>query len=292
MKAPGMTMYTNEGHSTAQIIKYVLEDRDPFSTPRYAVEEVFHSTNATRIDNKYEFSFPQSWYNGNLNNKSIGLRKIQIIRRPMIIEFGYSITRKKKNEQGWGKEENKFKVFKIIIPGDWTIERIINEIQFQINNANSVDIGPIEFSYYDQKVHIVQTPYNSDIQIIRACFASPQSATNEGWNNFCKLIFGKTTTSSIELTKTESDFKIESYNNIWDRKNVFFHASFANNSTNNYLCINDEFFYKPSKIYEYNFNSIQFQIWTSINGLTPIYIDDLEFLMELCLMHNDRRVTI
>ena len=53
-----------------------------------------------------------------------------------------------------------------------------------------------------------------------------------------------------------------------------------------------EFFYKPSKIYEYNFNSIQFQIWTSINGLTPIYIDDLEFLMELCLMHNDRRVTI
>ena len=42
MKAPGMTMYTNEGHSTAQVIKYVLEDRDPFSTPRYAVEEVFH----------------------------------------------------------------------------------------------------------------------------------------------------------------------------------------------------------------------------------------------------------
>ena len=45
MKAPGMTMYTNEGHSTAQVIKYVLEDRDPFSTPRYAVEEVLLITN-------------------------------------------------------------------------------------------------------------------------------------------------------------------------------------------------------------------------------------------------------
>ena len=52
-----MTMYTNEGHSTAQIIKYVLEDRDPFSTPRYAVEEVFHSTNATRIDTNMNLHF-------------------------------------------------------------------------------------------------------------------------------------------------------------------------------------------------------------------------------------------
>ena len=28
------------------------------------------------------------------------------------------------------------------------------------------------------------------------------------------------------------------------------------------------------------------------DGLTPIYVEGLEFLIELCLMHNDRRVTV
>ena len=131
MKAPGMGMFTNEGHSTAQVIKYVLEDRDPFSTPRYAVEEVFHSKNATQVDNKYEFSFPQSWFNGNLNNKSIGLRKIQVIRRPVVIECAFCYA----GHQKVDFEKNC--PLRLIIPGDWTIERILNEMQYQLNNGTN-----------------------------------------------------------------------------------------------------------------------------------------------------------
>ena len=55
------------------------------------------------------------------------------------------------------------------------------------------------------------------------------------------------------------------------------------------VCIDTKTF---DTIYEYNFNPINFQIWTTLDGLTPIYVEGLEFLIELCLMHNDRRVTV
>ena len=291
MKAPGMGMFTNEGHSTAQVIKYVLEDRDPFSTPRYAVEEVFHSQNATKVDNKYEFSFPQSWFNGNLNNKSIGLRKIQVIRRPVIIEctFYYIGT------QNTGFNRNC--QLRLVIPGDWTIERILNEMQYQLNNGTNkiIEFCNIGLSYYDNKVHAeVNTPVGTTLNRV---YFNRYKASPLGWKNFCKIVLGKEygDDDTIEFTKQGDSGKIFTYeapDNVWDRSNIFFHASFANNSTNNYLSINDEFFYKPSKIYEYNFNPINFQIWTTLDGLTPIYVEGLEFLIELCLMHNDRRVTV
>ena len=292
MKAPGMGMFTNEGHSTDQIIKYVLQDRDPFSTPRYAVEEVFHSQNATKVDNRYEFSFPQSWYNGNLNNKSIGLRKIQVIRRPVVIECSFCYA------------GNQTKVFdrycqlRLIIPGDWTIERILNEMQYQLNNGYNkiTEFCSISLSYYDNKVHAeVNAPTGTTLTAIS--FQKYKSVSPLGWKNFCKIVLGKEykNTDIISFKKQDElgkTFTYETPDNIWDRHNIFFHASFANNSTNNYLSINDEFFYKPSKIYEYNFNPINFQIWTTLDGLTPIYVEGLEFLIELCLMHNDRRVTV
>ena len=296
MKAPGMGMFTNEGHSTDQIIKYVLQDRDPFSTPRYAVEEVFHSKNATKVDNRYEFSFPQSWYNGNLNNKSIGLRKIQVIRRPIVLDcaLGYTGTRKLENEPE--KDVNAYQPIKLIVPGEWSIERILNELQYLINNKIATIFGTINLTYYDQTVHCEFNAI-SGATCTKMFFRKYPTQSETGWVNFCKTLFGR------EYRDQDINFiadpanptKHYTYDHdlaVWDRHNIFFHASFANNSTNNYLSINDEFFYKPSKIYEYNFNPINFQIWTTLDGLTPIYVEGLEFLIELCLMHNDRRVTV
>ena len=293
MKVQGMTMYTNEGHSTDQIIKYVLQDRDPASTPRYAVEEVFHSKNAQLIGEKYEFSFPQSWFNGNLNNKSIGLRKIQIIRRPVIMECTFYYYGTYSDTDNKSKNFFKYCPLRLVIPGDWTIERILNEMQYIINNKIAeCNIG---LSYYDNKVHAEFNPTdNKNLTIVNF---KRHNSSPLGWKNFCKIVLGKEygdddTIDFIQEDINEKTFTYTSPNNVWDRKNIFFHSSFANNSTNNYLCVNDEFFYKPSKIYEYNFNPINFQIWTTLDGLTPIFVEGLEFLIELCLMHNDRRVTV
>ena len=292
MKAPGMGMFTNEGHSTDQIIKYVLQDRDPFSTPRYAVEEVFHSQNATKVDNRYEFSFPQSWYNGNLNNKSIGLRKIQVIRRPIVLDCSLSYTGKTDSSSNI----NTYQPLRLIVPGEWSIERILNELQYLINTKIGSTFGNINLTYYDQTVHIdFNTVYG--VTCSRISFRKNSTQSSTGWVNFCKTLFGREYGNQDIIFKPDPAHPTKHYTYdhdqaVWDRHNIFFHASFANNSTNNYLSINDEFFYKPSKIYEYNFNPINFQIWTTLDGLTPIYVEGLEFLIELCLMHNDRRVTV
>lgn len=292
-------MYTNEGHNTAQIVKYVQEDRDPFSTPRYAVEEVFHSTRANIVNGKYEFTFPNSWYNGNLNNKSIGLRKIQIIKRPMIITWG--VHWKETFEDLEEDDQEVTRSLSLIIPGDWTMDRILSEMNYIMQQVYDEITGTLQCYFVNNRAHFnLDIGMNRIIDDLSIVFPddpdNPNPLTLSQWQNFCSLIFGDyadvNTKYQFDLNDDDDKYYLVGTKDIWDRGTVFFHASFANNSTNNYLCVNNEFFYKPSKIYEYNFNSINFQIWTSTDGLNPVYIPGIEFIMELCLMHNDRRVTV
>ena len=86
-------------------------------------------------------------------DKSIGLRKIQVIRRPIVLDCGFGCSGKRKTENN---KENPFALYqaiRIIVPGEWSIERILNELQYLINNKIGITIGTINLTYYNQTVH-------------------------------------------------------------------------------------------------------------------------------------------
>ena len=77
---------------------------------------------------------------------------------------------------------------------------------------------------------------------------------------------------------------IQQYSNVWDRNNLYVHVSFSS-SKRNYLCMTNDFWFKPSKYYYDNVNSNEFYIWFSSDGthkITPFYsikILELAFIL-------------
>jgi hypothetical protein len=74
------------------------------------------------------------------------------------------------------------------------------------------------------------------------------------------------------------------FKNVWNREDLFIHASFVTYTAFQYLGRNGEFYTKPSKIYDFNFGQQQFYFQLSFDGASykPLYYEN--FIVELSLL--------
>jgi hypothetical protein len=113
-------------------------------------------------------------------------------------------------------------------------------------------------------------------------------------------------TFTVRLVSADPDFfKVMNYNgdrsamlgektkwefhNVWNRKDLFIHASFVNYSSFNYLGRNGEFYQKPSKIYDFAHQPIGFYFQISFDGMhfTELYYEN--FIVELCMILDSKK---
>jgi anthranilate synthase/phosphoribosyltransferase len=76
--------------------------------------------------------------------------------------------------------------------------------------------------------------------------------------------------------------------NVWDRENLFIHASFVTYTSRQYLGRGGEFYYKPSKIYYFGNSSQQFYLWVSFNGIDKVKLYYENFIIELALLLDSK----
>ena len=71
--------------------------------------------------------------------------------------------------------------------------------------------------------------------------------------------------------------QIYSLNNVWNRETLYVHSSFSN-SQHHYLCLSNEFWDRPSKLFYGNVNDNAFYIYFStdgVNKIVPYYANKL-----------------
>jgi hypothetical protein len=74
--------------------------------------------------------------------------------------------------------------------------------------------------------------------------------------------------------------------NVWNRKNLFIHASFVTNTTAGYLGRDNEFYSKLSKIYQADSNP-NFYFELSFDGMRKIELPYENFIVELAFILDD-----
>ena len=96
-------------------------------------------------------------------------------------------------------------------------------------------------------------------------------------------IFGVENGYSITLQPNQN----HKFTNVWDRSNIFVHASFVNGTSFQYLGRNGDFFPKPSKMWSFTGNSTEFVIYLSQDGKRPIDVAYVSFIVELTFIYSN-----
>jgi hypothetical protein len=77
--------------------------------------------------------------------------------------------------------------------------------------------------------------------------------------------------------------------NVWDRRDLYIHASFVNYTAYGYLGRDGEFYPKPSKIYQFDFQPMQFYFEVSFDGMRPVVLPYEKFEVELSFIIDDKK---
>jgi hypothetical protein len=77
--------------------------------------------------------------------------------------------------------------------------------------------------------------------------------------------------------------------NVWNRRDLYIHASFVNYTAYGYLGRDGEFYPKPSKIYQFDWQPMQFFFEVSFDGMTPVELPYERFEVELSFIIDDKR---
>jgi hypothetical protein len=76
---------------------------------------------------------------------------------------------------------------------------------------------------------------------------------------------------------------------VWDRRDLYVHASFANTTPWNYLGSCGEFYMTPSKFYKWTSKSNEFRIWFSFDAKTPQGLYWEQVIIQLQMLANVMR---
>lgn len=232
-------------------------------------------------DGKYYFDFPSIWYNANSVNKAIGLRFIEIYPKPLTLKWTCTATYQALLESH-STEISKTRDFIFVANRTMNTEEIISGMTYELNQWLISEHMEKYFKFY----------YTYDVDN-KVCFkVLGKSSFQYGFemdniNQNFKDFFGNPYTSK----KKDSEYTTTYwYLNVWNRKDLFVHASFVNYTSFNYLGKNGEFYPKISKIYDFTFNSQKFFFEVSYDGMNPIKNQNqVDFLIGLCLIVDEKK---
>lgn len=260
----------NDTNGSKGICKYVNDEI-------YNSKACFNKSNpqgAYYSQGKYYFDFPTIWYNANSVNKAIGLRSINVYPKPYNFLYKLEIDNVFIGDVPKTYEKNLI----FIADPKKNTEEIISGMAYQMNQF-------IKEKKLDTKIGITYfyTQYN-EVLFILNYFTEDKDIyikiTNPN-DSFIKF-FGE---ANYEL----DDCLIIKFKNVWNRRDLFIHASFVNYTSYNYLGKDGEFYPKISKIYDFNYNPQKFYFEISFDGMNPVIFDQVDFLVGICFIVDEKK---
>jgi hypothetical protein len=262
--------------------KNVLTDSNGRGVSTELVEDIFHSWEGwsdthpnphnarwNKETGKYNFDYPASWLNAGTVARAVALRSIQVI--PAAISFSMRLMFK--SDDGPPLPATQVEIF-LDIPEKYSIDQALSAICKTVNKVIPKGF-PSKLCYaWDSETMVASLflrnnngdPPTGEMDILEV---------GEGFSRLFNV------PSDDRMDELLEDTQSWSFPDVWDRKNILVHASFVTNSSFHYLGTNGEFYTSPSKIYYQNFTGNDFEVFLSVNGVTPLALYYQEFSIEL-----------
>ena len=236
----------------------------PRNVSKFPIEQTYLTSDSEPTSTGYRFKMPEVWTSARSGKKSIAVRSITHLAEPVSISFKLIIDPGSPNPYVGFLYSSSFKpsasfydiisdicsVVKSVYP-DLTLAYIFS------NNTLSLEVFDSDNNYYPFK-------------IIK--FDADQTTTtpSESFNRFLN-----------QPLDTISDFKQkQTYTNVWDRRNLYFHASFIPFDTYQFLGSVDTIYPHPI-VYQDPNSSHLFNVWTTSDLKTPFQVLHERFIIRI-----------
>jgi len=261
-----------------------------------AVEEIFTDNDVTRNgsdispsytkDVGFSFDYPMRWLNDPSEMKAIGLRRCKVIPTSHVItiQCGFKYTDKEEFEH------NEVESFQISVTPDNTFDEIIAYFITQVNEKmkklmpTALLTLMYEFDYRTGVFSFVMhKDSESEVRTMAFHFVNNSETDKINLEFFLKFLNQERTNENIVKLTTAAE-KI-TFENVWDRKSLVFHASFSD-ARRGYIGLNGDAFDRPSKFYDPPTNESNFQIRFTTDGIHNILPRYCHFIVELSFIYN------
>jgi hypothetical protein len=246
--------------------KNTMIDKNGRGVSKILVEDIYSATecfedngihNAKYENGKYVYDSPANWANAATKNRTIALRRCQILAR------AYYVT-----------------------------------ITFEVDYPDET-----EYIEYECDANIAAEDSMSDaLQIIARAMQKATAKRSTFWSVYDNVkcegkigINGENT--KFRFKEANQDFTMLfnddngdmilywkhtlTIGTLWNRKDLFIHASFASNTAGGYRCRDGEFYTSPSKQYKVEYPISTFYLETSFNGVDKAPLPYENWFVEL-----------
>ena len=242
-------------------------------------EEVYFNNDMT-INNYnpltgYELKYPQFFTANPSQDKSIAPRRVKIT--PSAHQFRLCISYK--DSQGQEHSNNNF--FLVDILQGNTTQEILNYIREQSICNDNGTVYELRSLYDKTTGLLIFQGFNiTNLQFVDFRIMCPSYDDYAGFWKFLNQIdepFNDLKRNENYQLDSMMYVQIYSLNNVWNRETLYVHSSFSN-SQHHYLCLSNEFWDRPSKLFYGNVNDNAFYIYFStdgVNKIVPYYANKL-----------------
>jgi hypothetical protein len=242
----------------------VLRGKNGRGVSEVIVEEIYQSGeyrleggvglhNASYLNGRFIYESPANWVNANTVNRTIALRKCDVKPRAYNFVIKYSIDQ--------GADIRLF----VPITSDVTMPDALAYITKRMGHYGGVEIT---WSYLRNTASMsVSNPHT--LTII------------EAEDQFWEMMNVEPARRSEYINATRN---MHVFPNVWDRSNLYIHASFVSNTAGGFLSRGDEFYTSPSKQYKVEYPVSTFFFETSFDGYHKIALPYENFIVELSFL--------
>ena len=246
-----------------------------------SIEENYTNLDIESKDNyNMIFKYPQRWIESPSQNKVIGIRRLNIIPTSHTLTLSYHVE-KPSNVPG-NPPDDRYISIRIIQSND------LNEVLTYLCDNMNGSFASYKFDYiYDNSGQLIlKCTYASDAIPPTPVNFSIYSDNDKDIEEFLKFLNQEVNDTNKSILITNSNNK--TFNNVWDREYLEFHASFSD-SKRGFIGINKDFYFKPSIIYPSPTNEFTFSIRFTTDGKNNINILYSRFIIQLTFIYNYRK---
>lgn len=272
----------------------------PKSTIKFALEENYLSSDANIVGGDYEFPFNPEYTAIQSPQKGIGFRKIELVDT-----FGYDIMFDIELYEDRTLQAST-RISFIVQPTN-NLYEVCYIIKQQFESANityHVNADPTQgIPEQTCKVYLFTEILPQSNRSFNVTFQARYDVINEA-GKYENTFSADTIFSRIDVSVDQFENLLKFFNhpkpsiryignkygvqfsNVWDHLKLYFHADFCHPTQYAFLAERSDFFYEPSKIYQYNPSSSHFKVWVSLDGKTKFLLHHTQFRIELSYILN------
>ena len=252
------------------VINSIMKPHRTRGESKYMLEEIYFSDLCGDIENKddngaviginpqkawfnngFRFQFPNMWYQTTCNNKAIGLRSIELVPDSVSFTIKVQFYRRNTEQSEYEAVGRSFLVIQQFLPNASLMEIMSSVTQcIQAEKSRISDLKNLPFRVlwtYNYKTNQAafaidvggqvtdKEKYTMKFEVFPTDERASQCGFYECFN---------TTEEYMNTPKYRFEFS-----NVWNRRDIFVHASFVNGTSFQFLGRNGEFYPKPSKMY-------------------------------------------